>query len=142
MKLETFENQLLELKEFHDSIAIRNKSLEDLFGEGSYVNSDIEYHHIDNQLQIIKDDMGDEDETIDWLFWSVINEDEDKMDVEGCIYDATIENVWKLLKGKLKLKDSKITERKESEKPQEAEDDFISDLAVFKKIIDSLYMGK
>lgn len=107
MKYKTFKHSLLELKRFRKKILKQFKQL----GINSSEETEMSRIHLDNYtnkvLDIIADSItsdvtNDVKSTIHWLFWVVMITHGSSFDFNGREYDATIKNVYLLLKNELK----------------------------------------
>ena len=107
MKLQTFENTILELRDLYNSAVNHDRKLEDALGGDTQVATLWWDDFITNSLHILERDMSDTKDIIGWLFWDSMDDstgyntftDNDEE------YEGSPKNVWLSLKGKLPRKD-------------------------------------
>jgi len=98
MKYKTFKSLLLNLKDFHDLSVSSGASV--LFKTS-----------VNSCLNSISKDFGDDTQsTIEWLFESLITGEQGSIEFQGRTYDASIKNVYNLLRGRLNPQDARVIE--------------------------------
>jgi len=120
MKFATFDKQITELKKFYDEACARDTKIQEALGGDTQVMTDWWSSALDGILDTIKSefDLPENDDTIDWLFYDcVCNDEEMTFEYEGINYIGNTKNVYLSLTGML---DERFGEQA-SENKEEAE---------------------
>ena len=107
MKFKTFEKLCNALSEQLQEDIKRDRLLSEAIGGGSFVIT--ENRLIDRTLDIVLEDMKANEWQIE-IIWDIITNDtkEFQFEFEDIIYEATLQNAWLLLKGKLDKRYAKV----------------------------------
>lgn len=98
MTRDIFKEIITELLNEYNRRSIQDRDLAKIFGGDSYIIQD--YTFIDNMLSILRKNLNDEYEFIDWLFYeNLVNNKTLTFTIEEKEYEGTIENVYDYLKG-------------------------------------------
>ena len=90
--------KITELLNEYNRRSTQDRSLSEIFGGDSYIVQD--YKFIDNMLSILRKNLNDEYEFIDWLFYeNLVNNKTLTFTIEEKEYEGTIENIYDYLNG-------------------------------------------
>jgi len=104
MKFATFDKQITELKKFYDEACARDTKIQEALGGGTQVMTDWWSSILNGMLDAIKSefDLPKNDDTIDWLFYDCIcNDEEMTFECHGINYIGNTKNVYLSLTGML-----------------------------------------
>jgi len=104
MKFATFDKQITELKKFYDEACARDAKIQEALGGDTQVMTDWWSSALDGILNTIKleFDLPKNDDTIDWLFYDCIcNDEEMTFECAGINYIGNTKNVYLSLTGML-----------------------------------------
>ncbi len=98
MTKDIFKDIITELLNEYNRRSTQDRSLSEIFGGDSYIVQD--YKFIDNMLSILRKNLNDEYEFIDWLFYeNLVNNKTLTFTIEEKEYEGTIENIYDYLNG-------------------------------------------
>ena len=105
MKFKTFEALLNNAKDLYETACTRDRQLQDALGGDTQVMTDFWDKHITGILDSIglEYNLGKEDDTISWLFWDSMCNNDGYMnwEIDGVEYEGSPQNIWLDLENKL-----------------------------------------
>ena len=98
----SFKKLIKETLKFYEDQYKLSKKLEKIFGSDTQIFIEQNEKHIDRMIKIITEAVGDTGDSVDWLFYEVLmNNDDLSFKVNGKEYKGNIDNIYDLIQGKL-----------------------------------------